>query len=73
MDYILEEMKQLDADGVDFFLLKDVVNSTKISAPVASYTKEQCEKGGIAYPRTPKKFWKTINGKKVYYNQSKSN
>lgn len=62
MDYILEEMNKIGADGVDFV---PIWYNSNIPQIICSYTKEECKtiKG---YPKTNRKYWKFVDGKKKY-------
>lgn len=63
---ILEEMDIYGADGVDFVPIFD---PSKIPPIICSYTKEEVKKSQI-FPRSNRKYWKMINGKKVYCDKS---
>ena len=65
MDYILEEMNKVDADGVDFVPLW----FDKRFAPpiICSYTKEEWL-NVQSYPKSGRMYWKMIDGKKKYIN-----
>ena len=66
MDYILEEMNKVDADGVDFV---PIWFDNKLSPPIiCSYTKEEW-KYVKAYPKSNRMYWKMIDGKKIYINK----
>ena len=63
-DYILEEMNKYDADGVDF-------NSSFSDGPLgptvyASFTREEWLAYDRCYPRATRRYWKMIDGRKVY-------
>ena len=62
MNYILSEINKLGADGVDFV---PIVYNDVLPQIICSYTKEEIEdiKG---YPKSGRKYWKIINGKKEY-------
>lgn len=63
MGYILEEMDELKADGVDFV---SIVFDDRLPPPViCSYTREQC-KDVKAYPRLRRMYWRMVEGKKMY-------
>lgn len=65
MDYILEEMNNMDADGVDFV---PIWFDKKLPPPIiCSYTKEEW-KDIKAYPKSNRIYWKIINGEKIYIN-----
>lgn len=65
--YYYEEMVNLGADGIDFFSFTPVFaqNSLGNYKIIKSYTKEQFEFIKII-PKTLYRFWKIIDGKKVY-------
>lgn len=58
MGVILKEMKKIGADGVDFV---SIGNGTIYD----SMTKEQIKKN-VPYPRSNRRYWKMVNGEKVY-------
>lgn len=63
MDYILEEMNNVDADGVDFV---PIWFDEHLPPPIiCSYTKEEL-KNITGYPKSNRMYWKIINGKKEY-------
>lgn len=63
MDYILEEMNKVDADGVDFVPLWF---DERFPPPViCSYTKEEWHHVK-AYPKSNRMYWKMIEGRKQY-------
>ena len=64
MNYILKEMNDIGADGVDFV---PVVFGKGIPTIIESYTKEELEKVK-AVPKLRRLYWKMINGKKKYIN-----
>ena len=65
MDYILEEMNNIDADGVDFV---PIWFDKKLPPPIiCSYTKEEW-KDVKAYPKSNRIYWKMINSEKIYIN-----
>ena len=57
---ILEEMDRYDADGVDFVPIFDL---SKIPPIICSYTREELKNLKL-YPKSDRKYWKMINGKK---------
>lgn len=63
MDYILEEMNRCGADGVDFV---PVISFGDVSQIYCSYTKEEWMSGNKYYPKSGRKYWKIVNGRKVY-------
>lgn len=68
MDYILEEMNKCGADGVDFVPFSNELFSGNyiLCEIIESHTKEEWKQGVISYPKTPRLYWKMINGKKEY-------
>lgn len=65
-DFILKEMEDRGADGVDFvpvFTNPDNILHQKI---IKSYTKEQWIASEGAYPKSGRLYWKNNNGKKEY-------
>ena len=63
-DYILEEMTKYDADGVDFTSL---VSDGPLGPEVfASFTREAWIAYDRCYPRATRRYWKMIDGRKVY-------
>lgn len=63
MDYILEEMNKVNADGVDFV----PIMSPKLAPPViVSYTKEEWIYGVSYYPKSDRRYWRIVDGKKIY-------
>lgn len=65
MNYILEEMNKIGADGVDFV---PIWLGGGIPPIIRSYTKEECEHTK-AYPKTNRMYWKMVDGKKEYINR----
>lgn len=63
MDYILEEINRCGADGVDFV---PVISFGDVSQIYCSYTKEEWMSGNKYYPKSGRKYWKIVNGRKVY-------
>lgn len=65
-DFILKEMEERDADGVDFvpvFTTPETILHTKI---IKTYTKEQWLASCGAYPKSGRLYWKMVDGKKEY-------
>lgn len=64
MDFILEEMNNLGADGVDFVpIWFDIVRPAPI---ISSFTKEEWQKEN-SYPKTNRRYWKLDEkGNKIY-------
>ena len=72
-DFILKEMEERDADGVDFvpiFTTPDNILFTKI---IKSYTREQWIASDGAYPKSGRLYWKLNNNKKEYIWEKKGN
>lgn len=65
MDYILEEMNRIGADGVDFV---PIWFGEGIPPIICSYTKEEW-KDVKAYPKTNRLYWKIVDGKRQYINK----
>lgn len=65
MNYILEEMNKVNADGVDFVPIW--FDETVPMPIICSYTKEEF-KNVEAYPKSNRVYWKMIDGKKKYVN-----
>lgn len=63
MDYILEEMNEANADGVDFVPLTLPESKTSV---IASYTKEEWINRGDFYPKSDRKYWRMIDGMNIY-------
>ena len=66
MNFYLEKMIELDADGIDFIPISQFL-ATREGIPniVASYTKEEFK--NVKYiPKTGYLFYKIIDGKKEY-------
>lgn len=61
MNWLLEEMYKVGADGVDFVPL----GGTHI---YATYTREEVA-NGIAVPRSDRRYWKWTNGNKEYLDK----
>jgi len=71
MDYILDEMNELGADGVDFVPISEQLAQSNFTfcMPIESYNKEEWIKGVGAYPKSGRLYWKMVDGKKVYCNK----
>lgn len=63
MDYILEEINKANADGVDFV---PIMSPELIPPVIDSYTKEEWINGVKSYPKSGRRYWKMVDGKKVY-------
>lgn len=70
MDYILEEMNKVSADGVDFTPISDSYfrKQYEFCKVIESYTKERwiATSGHRCIPKTPYLFWKLVDGNKNY-------
>ena len=63
-DFILEEMNKYDADGVDFVsIMFDPIMCPNI---YKTYTREEWLASDGSYPKTNRRYWKIIDGKKAY-------
>jgi hypothetical protein len=63
-DFILEEMNKYDADGVDFVsIMFDPIMCPNI---YKTYTREEWLASDGSYPKTNRRYWKIIDGKKTY-------
>lgn len=56
-------MNRCGADGVDFV---PVISFGDVSQIYCSYTKEEWMSGNKYYPKSGRKYWKIVNGRKVY-------
>ena len=64
IDFILEEMDNLGADGVDF---APIFQTPPFLFPIhCSYTREEWINSCGVYPKSGRYYWKMINGNKVY-------
>lgn len=65
MEYYVEQMKELGADGIDFIDIGELAFNKQHPHVLLSVTKE--EFADIrAIPKTGYRFWKLVNGNKVY-------
>lgn len=63
-DFILEEMNKYNADGVDFVSITfDPFWNPNI---YKTYTREEWLASDGSYPKTNRRYWKIIDGKKTY-------
>ena len=70
MEYLMNEMIEKNADGIDFIDFKDFIENSKQPTIIVSYSLEQIQnKEYDFYPKTPYKFWMLKDGKKVYINE----
>ena len=63
-EFILEEMNKYDADGVDFISI--MFDSTMWPNIYKTYTREEWLASDGSYPKTNRRYWKIIDGKKTY-------
>lgn len=62
-ELILKEMRERNADGVDFVPL----GFGLLSRLIQSNTRQEFENGEVEYyPRSARKYWQIVDGKKVY-------
>ena len=68
MDYYYQKVLELNADGIDFISLGDLLDDNKKIKPVIqTITRQDFENNEVKYiPKTGYRFWRIINGKKVY-------
>lgn len=66
MNYIVEEMDKLDADGVDFYPIC-FEREESIKRVFLSKTRQQMIEEPT-YPKSARLYWKMIEGRKVYLN-----
>ncbi len=66
MNYYLEKMIELDADGIDFITIGEILKGS--FHVYKSYTREEF-KYVNAFPKTGYRYWKIINGKKTYVDK----
>ena len=70
MDYILEKMNEVNADGIDFIPISDALFNKEyhLCQVVDSYTKERwiANSGHHCIPKTSYVVWKLVDGKKSY-------
>lgn len=65
-DFILEEMNKYNADGVDFVSIAfDPLQNPNI---YKTYTRKEWLESDRSYPKTNRRYWKIIDGKKTYIN-----
>ena len=63
-DFILEEMNKYNADGVDFVSI--TFNSLWNPNIYKTYTRKEWLASDRSYPKTNRRYWKIIDGKKTY-------
>lgn len=70
MDYILDEMNNVSAEGVDFVPLNESYFKKQyhLCQIISSYTKEEWinASGNRCIPKTPRLYWKLVDGNKIY-------
>ena len=62
-DFILREMEERGADGVDFV---PIWFDTSFPPIIKSYTKEEWIESDGSYPKSNRMYWRMVNGHKVY-------
>ena len=63
-DFILEEMDKRNADGVDFV---SIWSDDPLGPEVLySYSRETWIASDRSYPKTGRRYWKMVDGKKAY-------
>ena len=62
-DFILREMEERGADGVDFV---PIWFDTSFPPVLKSYTKQEWIDSDGSYPKTNRMYWRIVNGQKVY-------
>lgn len=66
MNYYLEKMIELDADGIDFIPISHFLMTREgIPNIIKSYTKEEFKNVKLI-PKTGYLFWKIVDGRKKY-------
>lgn len=69
-DVITKEMNEREADGVDF--VPDWLPGEKPTFEYyCSYSREEWLASNRCYPKTNRKYWKNVNGKKIYIKEEK--
>lgn len=63
-DFILEEMNKYNADGVDFVSI--TFDSLRNPNIYKTYTRKEWLASDGSYPKTNRRYWKIIDGKKTY-------
>lgn len=68
MDYYYQKVLDLNADGIDFISLGNLFdNNKKIKPVIQTITRQDFENNEVnSIPKTNYRFWRIINGKKVY-------
>lgn len=64
-DFILREMEEWGADGVDFI---PTWFDTSFPPVLESYTKQEWIDSDRSYPKAGRAYWRIENGQKVYTN-----
>jgi hypothetical protein len=65
-DFILKEMEERDADGVDFVPVLTNPDNILYQKIIITYTKKEWIASNRAYPKSGRIYWKVVNGKKEY-------
>lgn len=63
MDFILKEMEERNANGVDFV---PIWFDASLPPIYKSYTKQEWIDSDGSYPKTNRMYWRIENGKKIY-------
>ena len=68
MNYYYQKLLELNADGIDFISLGDLLDDNKKIKPVIqTITRQDFENNEVKYiSKAGYRFWHIINGKKVY-------
>ena len=67
-DIVTKEMTEREADGVDF--VPDwLPGETPTFEYYCSYSREEWLASNRCYPKTNRKYWKNVNGKKIYIKE----
>lgn len=67
MDYYYDKMIELNAEGIDFIPIGDLIDNNTIKRIVETITKQDFENGKVdGIPKTGYRFWRMENGQKVY-------
>ena len=67
MGYYYDKMIELNADGIDFIPIGDLLENNTIKRIVKTITKQDFENGKVdCIPKTGYRFWRMENGQKVY-------
>lgn len=67
MDYYYDKLIELEADGIDFIDIDDEIAHTPFPTVFKTITKQEFENNSEIYIlKTAYRFWKLVDGKKVY-------